>query len=239
MFGDGWERYWKEGYSKVEGWTGGGVRGPLEVIATLHRDRAITGSILEIGVHHGKFFIPLALLSDPATERCIAIDVFEDQSKNIDGSGLGSRDIFLANVAQWCPDRRIECMQADSLALTVADRVRLVQEFGAVRIASIDGGHTPEHTVNDLLLVQDICTGGGVVILDDYYNAHWPGVHEGVARFFLHGTPKLKPFAYSGNKLYLADFTHADTYFRSFYEVYKGVPNFKHVKMYGSSVAVF
>lgn len=239
MPGEDWERYWKTGFHETEGWLVDSVRWPLEVVAELHHERGITGSILEIGVHHGKFFIPLALLSDPKRERCVAIDVFGKQDLNIDRSGAGAQAPFRANLAKYAPGRRVEIIEADSLALTVADRVRLVQENGPVRIASIDGGHTAEHTVNDLNLVQDMVTGGAVVILDDYYNAHWPGVHEGVARFFLLGTPKVKPFAASANKTYFTDFSHHEAYFRRFAEKFNHVPGFKEVKMYGSAVAYF
>jgi len=239
MSGEEWERYWKFGFPEMEGWLTDSVRWHLEAIAALHEERKVTGSILEIGVHHGRFFVPLALLSDPRRERCVAIDVFGMQDLNIDRSGSGAQAPFRANLDKYCRNRRVEIIEADSLALTVADRVRLVQEHGPVRIASIDGGHTAEHTVNDLNMVQDMCTGGAVVILDDYYNAHWPGVHEGVARFYLLGTPKLKPFACSANKTYFTDFSHHEPYFRRFAEKFHTVPGYKEVKMYGSAVAYF
>jgi hypothetical protein len=46
----------------------------------------IFGAVGEIGVHHGKFLIPIvgnALMEEPA----VALDLFEDQSANIDTSG--------------------------------------------------------------------------------------------------------------------------------------------------------
>jgi hypothetical protein len=42
----------------------------------------------EIGVHHGKFFIPIAgnaLQAEPA----IAMDLFDNQGANVDASGVG------------------------------------------------------------------------------------------------------------------------------------------------------
>lgn len=46
----------------------------------------IFGSVGEIGVHHGKFLMPIvgnALTGEPA----VAIDLFEDQQTNVDASG--------------------------------------------------------------------------------------------------------------------------------------------------------
>ena len=58
-------------------------------LAPLHETQEApgpTGPVAEIGVHHGKFLIPLvgnALRAEPA----VAIDLFEDQSANVDTSG--------------------------------------------------------------------------------------------------------------------------------------------------------
>jgi hypothetical protein len=46
----------------------------------------ILGTVGEIGVHHGKFLMPIvgyALQEEPA----VAVDLFEDQAQNFDGSG--------------------------------------------------------------------------------------------------------------------------------------------------------
>jgi hypothetical protein len=40
----------------------------------------------EIGVHHGKFFLPIVGLS-VREEPAIAMDLFEQQQHNFDGSG--------------------------------------------------------------------------------------------------------------------------------------------------------
>lgn len=48
----------------------------------------IYGAVGEVGVHHGKFLIPIvgnALVDEPA----VALDLFEDQRANVDTSGEG------------------------------------------------------------------------------------------------------------------------------------------------------
>ena len=54
------------------------------------------GAIVEIGVHHGKSFIAMA--ASALDRKLYAIDVFTDQSANIDYSGRGDRDHFLENI---------------------------------------------------------------------------------------------------------------------------------------------
>ena len=60
----------------------------------------IAGGCLEIGVHHGKSFIPLcvALRGD---ELALCIDTFDEQSKNLDSSGKGGLNSFQANLIKF------------------------------------------------------------------------------------------------------------------------------------------
>ena len=75
---------------------------------------------------------------------------------------------------------------------------------GAIRFVSIDGGHTVEHTINDLKIAAELINNQGVVILDDILNHHWLGVIEG-AISYLNTSPTLIPFAIGHNKLFLAN----------------------------------
>lgn len=56
----------------------------------------------EIGVHYGKSFLALLCGATPGGE-LIAIDVFERQDLNIDRSGEGNTEYFLASVARFFP----------------------------------------------------------------------------------------------------------------------------------------
>jgi hypothetical protein len=47
---------------------------------------SVFGAVGEIGVHHGKFFMPIAGYA-LQEESAVALDLFEDQSQNFDGSG--------------------------------------------------------------------------------------------------------------------------------------------------------
>ncbi len=83
------EAYWSDGFPKVEGWVDARLAPWVQLLGAIQRDQNITsGNIGEIGVYHGKFLIALAHLSRPG-EKVTAIDVFEDQEKNLDGAGVG------------------------------------------------------------------------------------------------------------------------------------------------------
>jgi len=50
------------------------------------------------------------------------------------------------------------------------------------RFFHIDGGHRPVYT--DLMTADRALLEEGVVAVDDVFNSNWPGVGEGVYRFF-------------------------------------------------------
>ena len=62
-----------------------------------------------------------------------------------------------------------------------------------VRLFSIDGGHTVEHTINDLRIAEACVTNGGIVFVDDYCNVNWPGVTEGLVRYMLFRDERPRP----------------------------------------------
>lgn len=58
----------------------------VKTFTAKQHEMGIFGAVGEIGVHHGKFLIPIvgnALVEEPA----VALDLFEDQAANIDTSG--------------------------------------------------------------------------------------------------------------------------------------------------------
>jgi hypothetical protein len=185
----------------VEGWLKRYSADVISAIASIQRGKQWGGAVGEIGVHHGKLFILLWLNAAPG-ERAFALDVFENQQLNIDNSGEGDREIFLRNVTRWCGGiDGIRLIAKSSLDVRPSE---ILSACGPVRLASIDGGHTEEHTINDLHLVERALTDHGAVIIDDCFNERWPGVAVGVAKYLLVPNPALVPFAISPNKVYFS-----------------------------------
>jgi hypothetical protein len=166
----------------------------------MHECWGIRGALAEIGVFHGKSFMPLALLRQP-DERCIAIDCFEDQSANIDASGEGDSTAFRGNVettlrvcggeqsdrednSEENADERdewLKILEMDSSNLVTNDApLRSANPDSLIRIFSIDGCHTAEATFADLTVASNAMHPEGVVVVDDVFNPDWPGVVTGL-----------------------------------------------------------
>lgn len=229
--------YQQDGYPQVKGWLNQGMFPCLEVIQQIHEAFSIGGSVAEIGVHHGRFFLAMNSLRRP-DEQAHAIDVFDDQALNIDGSGNGSYEKFSRNVIRYGGAfADVTIHTCDSIEI---DHGFIQQHFRhqRPRLFSVDGCHTAVHTVNDMQIAQDSLCNGGVIFLDDYYNASWPGVHEGFARFMLQSTPRILPFAMSANKLMLTTIGYHERIYTRFGEMIAGKNPGKlaSVEMYGAKV---
>jgi hypothetical protein len=170
----------------VHGW----LRPECAVLVTRLADaQRIAGSVGEIGVHHGKFFILLSVLRRSG-ESGVAVDLFEDQAHNIDQSGAGDRGIFEANLRRFGADEGISVQSADS---TRVQRQQLLdwangQRF---RLFSVDGG---------------------LVILDDYFNEAWPGVSEGTNRYLAAHEELVGIGSAHGKTFFTTDEDHAQYY---------------------------
>jgi len=190
-------------YSRVEGWLGDRMWQIINVIGTILDTNGVHGNIAEFGVHHGLFLFLLNILRNE-NEVCFAIDVFDEQSLNVDCSGRGSLSVFLSHVETLMASERysFRVVQRDTMSFSTAEVVDLFGKNG-VKFFSVDAGHTIQNACNDLALVQEVLAPGGIVALDDYMSVHWPGVTEGFYRFMSFQNRRLKPFLYFQNKLFL------------------------------------
>jgi len=194
-------------WKNVQGWVGDRIPQILRFVRELHDGNNVEGDVIEIGVHHGKLFFMLAAISRD-TERCIAVDLFEDQQKNLDHSGKGSLAIFNRHLHELFPDfiPRVTAISADSMSLTpVTVRERLGVK--SARLMSVDGGHTVAHVVNDMQIAQELLVPGGVMLLDDFLGVHWPTVTEGFYKYMQVANRRLAPFLIFQNKLFLTTFS--------------------------------
>ena len=192
----------------IGGWCHAELADILSNLNESQRARGISGSVGEIGVYDGKFFLLLNYFTSD-NESAYAIDLFDRQELNIDCSGSGtSLANFQSNLSKYDKHAgaNVKIVEGDS---TCIDFRLVVQE--PLRIISIDGGHTAEHTICDLKTSQAIMHPEGIVIVDDILNSHWLGVIEGVTTFLL-AKPTLAPFAIGYNKLFMAHFAHVERY---------------------------
>jgi methyltransferase family protein len=202
-------RYAVAGHYFVEGWLEDLGIQLIDAVEERQRELGVMGPVAEIGVHHGKLFILLSLLRRPG-ERAVALDLFEYQERNVDRSGRGDRDRFLANLQRHQPSAPdIVVQQADSHELDGTALQALAG--GALRMVSVDGGHTADLTEHDLRTACDALTDGGVVVLDDCFNELFPAVSEGAQRF-LRDRPDIRAVGAGGNKTFLCHEAYAGNY---------------------------
>ncbi len=171
-----------------------------ELLRTLvsHQNLTSDAPIVEIGVHFGKSLIPLAGFS---AQRCLyAIDIFGDQHQNIDRSGYGELEGFLANLDRFgVPRNRVFVDQRLSSEGQPGD---IIGRVGRVGLFHIDGGHHYDAVVSDLDLAVATCTDDAVIVIDDVFRPEWPEVSEAVFRHPALREHGFQAFAIGYNKTY-------------------------------------
>ena len=188
--------------ASVEGWFFPVDAYAFAMIDEIQKSEKIGGNLFEIGVHHGKTAIMLARMAR-VDETVGVCDVFGNQLDNVDRSGEGSRDLFLANMRAHTvvPPERLSVFEKRSSTLT-ADETSI-----NVRFFHIDGGHRAQDVFADLVTADRSVAHEGVVAVDDLFNSNWPGVSEGFYNFVAMRPDVFLPIFIGGNKVY---FTRRD-----------------------------
>ncbi|AMA08424.1 class I SAM-dependent methyltransferase [Picosynechococcus sp. PCC 73109] len=201
--------YLRNGKKDVAGWL---QRVDAEIIGSILEFQCkqnITGGLVEIGVHHGKSFIPLCMALKK-NELALCIDIFDDQSKNLDLSGKGDFNLFQKNLSMYdIENSNIRIFKGSSEDVT--DNY-ILQQVGPVRFFSIDGGHWKSIVQNDLRLAEKSLSTDGVIALDDYCRADWPDVTTGYKLWQEETESDIIPFAAGSNKLFLCRKSFASAY---------------------------
>lgn len=202
------DAYCEHGQHTVKGWMEPAAAAAITRFADFQRQQGIHGAVGEIGVHHGKLFLLLALLRRE-DEAAVATDLFSQQHLNVDHSGEGDKSVFLRNLHRHASVNGLVLHEGDSTQLASSDLRRLAN--GPFRLFSIDGGHTAEITAHDLATAEGALAAGGVLILDDAFNPRWPGVIEGLTQHFQQPR-SVQPFAIGGNKVFFTQAEFAPRY---------------------------
>lgn len=191
--------YVSGGRKTVEGWCYRDAYAILEMIDGWQQSKGVHGTVGELGVYKGAYFIAAALLARP-DEKILAIDIFGEaaatEASAPETPDYGNpKDEFLENVRQHAgPEiiERTDVVTADSVTLGSDDVLGFAG--GPIRLLSLDGSHTAPAVEHDLRLLAPTLAPGGALILDDVYNPYTPGVAEGVNRAMAVGErPDLAP----------------------------------------------
>jgi len=185
-------------HHEIEGWIEHVAAHVIAYLIALQTANGISGNMMEIGVHHGRLFILLAL-GCQSGETSLAVDLFEQQHLNSRRSGQGDRARLIANLEQYAPGAPYTLVTADSATLGRS----FIRNHRYLRFVSIDGGHSRYTTYKDLFLAQRMLAPAGVVSLDDIYRPDWSGVTAGLHEYYRRGG-KLAPIALVPNKVLFA-----------------------------------
>ncbi len=216
-----------------------GVQGYLTVldariIATLlsYQDENVArGHLCEIGVHHGRLFLMLAL-ARRSGERAVAIDLFEDDAINSNTRHAGRNRALSINAQRLGIDlSEDETFKTSSLDIKPADI--LARTTGRVRFFSVDGCHLYHEVGNDLRLAEQTITPDGIIAVDDFFNTEWADVSFATGDFLVRSNA-IVPFAIT-SKLYLAAPEAAEKYKKALLEV-SDVARITNVQILGKDV---
>lgn len=200
--------YSRSGKNSVGGWLARCDAELFQALLTVQVQRNISGAVAEIGVHHGKSFIPLAISN--GGRRCYAIDIFGRQDLNIDASGSGDKRQFLENLKRF--GVATQGITIDQRLSTVVKPADIEASVGKVRFFHIDGGHHLEAVVNDLYLAEAVMLPEGIIAVDDVFRAEWPEVSMGLFNYLAGKKRDFIPFAVGFNKMYLCERACAEVY---------------------------
>jgi hypothetical protein len=208
----------------------------VALLMAFQNESGITGGAVEIGVHHGRLILLMAQMLQ-SDERVLAIDLFDDQKKNTDGSGKGNKEIFLANSRRLGMEDRISTISAASQTLN-PDEIKSALQMPA-RMFSVDGSHVAKIVTVDMQNAENALCAGGIVVVDDYWNFGWPDVSYAVLLHYASGRSDLYPFAVSSSKLFLTKGARFAAQYFDFLVNQRQIVLEKRQKIGSSQVAVF
>lgn len=114
------QRYAGGAHVQVDGWLSQLDADIALQVALEQRRIGLTGSVGEIGIHHGRLFILLALTLQPG-ETAFAVDIFDDQSANLDASGFGDEAVFRRNMAKFgVAEAQVAVIRSSSTAIAMS-----------------------------------------------------------------------------------------------------------------------
>jgi hypothetical protein len=185
---------------KIDGWMEVIDAEIISELIGFQNTKGYHGSLVEIGVHHGRSFFMMAIARAEG-EKMLAIDTFEGSNRDVK---------FFDNCRmlglKLTDD---EIYKGESSAI---DAKFIVSRVGQSKFFSIDGGHMFEDVENDLKIARDALTPEGIIVVDDFCNSLWPEVTFAVYDFLKNVTGEIVPFLISRGRLYCSMRKYAPIY---------------------------
>jgi hypothetical protein len=168
---------------------------------------AVSGSLYEVGVYHGKYFSLLVRSAALTGEKALGIDLFEYLTPEKFQAYFDEK--FSPSTLAEIRDFRWSVLARSSADLTAS---QVLAELGnEARFVSVDGSHEYDDVLWDLRVAEQVLAAGGIIVADDFINPICLGVTAAIYHF-LEGVSALVPFAHVSNKLFLCRPGWADRY---------------------------
>jgi len=171
----------------------------------IQKDDGIVGDIMEIGTYHGKSACLLGQFLR-VDEKFYAVDTFNGYTE-----GESFQHVF-EKYYQDIVGRPVDTILADKSS--ELPKQNLEKNY---RIWHIDGYHSFEETLNDMVLGDMYTMEKGIMIVDDFLNQDWLGVCQAV-NTFLYKHDDWCVVAYGYNKTFLCKTEHYEFYKERFGE---------------------
>lgn len=186
--------------SQIEGWFYPLDMAMFGMIEAFQRSLAIGGDIAEIGVWKGKSLALLALLTE-TSDNIYAMDLFCDDLLELTQS----------NIAKFVSKQQAGRIQYITGNTSDYNTTYLQGLFKTkLRFLHIDAGHEYHEVLHTLTLVAPFMHDHGIIVMDDYHDREFPGVHAATLDYCYGTTNGLwVPFMAGANKIYLANPVYA------------------------------
>ena len=208
--GDSWnfvDKFISEIEGRIKGWLFKADTLCLWYIDSLQKANGVHGDLCEIGVYHGKSLLLMANFRRPE-ETIYGFDDFADEKDRIVRETLESYAYSTEQVELIAGDT--QKLDAEKLKSTISAPIRYLH---------VDGGHTYDECMHDLVSFAPLLGRGAVIVVDDYYDREYPGVTSAVNAYCRSREGRaFRPFLVGQNKLYLCRTSMAAPYQRGFVE---------------------
>ena len=197
--------YLLHGFSQISGFVNPLARDITFTLGDIQRDTMAPGPTLEIGVGQGQYLCLLSHLPAVPT-MTVAVDPALDGPADAPHIAAFERniDLFVRR-----PDLLRLCARASRL-LTPRQLLALAGE--PFQFISLNGSRMLDDAAHDLRLAQATVADRGIVVVDNVPHPAAPGVWEAFVRYGKDPGATLAPFLICGNKLFMAQKTHAAHY---------------------------
>ena len=189
----------------IEGWLDENTAMFTAELLNIQCANSITGSILEFGVHRGRY---LALIygSCDENEEAVGVDAFF-QKLDVPLEPVWrdhAMGVITANVASvWTDPGKLRLLAGRTVEIPL-EQLRERSSAG-YRFISVDAGHDADSVSYDMALASRLLSKGGIIAVDDLFNPLVPGVAEGFFRWAMGGGGAIghSVVAYCGNKAFV------------------------------------